>query len=103
MSDTNNRNKQGPGLQSVRGDTGALPDKGNTTGLDASYPNMGDIDSTARLGSVNGASDAASPSKDMPNPTDDFSGGAHDPAMGGLGGFNAGSDPMEKDRASKTR
>jgi hypothetical protein len=63
MSDTNNRNKQGPGLQSVRGDTGALPDKGNTTGLDASYPNMGDIDSTARLG----------------------------------------SDPMEKDRASKTR
>lgn len=95
MSDTNNRNKQGPGLQSVRGDEGGLPDRGTATGQLASYPGTsGGIDETNSLGGFSADSDPASPGKDMPNKAEKFSGGSHDSSMGTMAGLgNTDSDP----------
>lgn len=96
MSDTNNRNKQGPGLQSVRGDEGGLPDRGTGTGSLASYPGDMGVDATNSLGGFNAGSDPASPSKDMPNPADKLGGSTSGESMGTMGGLGfTGSDEAD--------
>jgi hypothetical protein len=105
MSETNNRNKQGPGLQDVREGGGGLPDAGTKTGSLQGYPGLGSgIDDIGRIGSVNGNSDAPGSSNDLPNMTDDFSGSTSGNDVGSMGGLGStGSDPMDQTLPSKAR